>query len=60
MKQPPTLDLKALRENAVALDEAGISPLGVKLPEEYKKRRSTHMFGSAHLCRTILTWNAFQ
>lgn len=38
MEKPPIMDLKALRENAVALDEAGISPLGVKLQEEKKKR----------------------
>jgi len=56
----PKIDLRALRENAIALDELGVTPLGAPTAQEGKKRRSTHMFGSAHLDRTILAWNAFQ
>ena len=56
----PKIDLKALRENAIVLDELGVTPLGAPTPQEEKKRRSAHMFGSAHMCRTILAWNSFQ
>jgi len=54
----PKIDLKALRENAIALDQLGISPLGYPTVQEEKKRPKTLWDNPGW--RAALTWSSFQ